>query len=303
MNPRVRLEAVPVPMHQWQGAGNVTLSGDSWGNPAGPLVLLLHGGGQTRHAWKNSGRTLGDAGYHAVAVDARGHGDSSWATNAQYSPDIMVEDLRLLVAALGNRPPVLVGASMGGSTSLLAVGEQRVQATALVLVDVAPKLEIEGIRKVLGFMTDRPSGFQSLEEMAQAVSDYQPHRRRPSDLAGLVKNVRQTPDGRYHWHWDPTFLSLVGTLDLLSEEHTFRLRQSAATLKLPTLLVRGGMSDVLTEEGVHDFLALCPAAEYVNVRDAHHMVAGDSNDVFCSALMEFLARHVPVQPTARPSGD
>ena len=128
-------------MHRWKGDGGVTLAGDSWGPPDGPLVLLQHGGGQTRHAWKGTGQTLGAAGYHAIAFDARGHGDSDWAPDGVYGQDVMVEDLVCLVDELGGRRPVLVGASMGGGTSLVSIGTGQLEAGALVLVDMAPKIE------------------------------------------------------------------------------------------------------------------------------------------------------------------
>src|SRR5262245_58812808 len=101
-------------MHHWEGAGGLTLAGDAWGNPDGPLVILQHGGGQTRHAWKGAGEQLGAAGYHTIAFDARGHGDSDWSPDGIYTQDAMVADLLSLVADLGGNRPVLVGASMGG---------------------------------------------------------------------------------------------------------------------------------------------------------------------------------------------
>ena len=277
-------------MHLWPGAGGVRIAGDSWGDPAGPLVILQHGGGQTRHAWKGAGETLGAAGYFAVAFDARGHGDSDWAPDGQYGQDVMVEDLESVVAALGNRRPVLVGASMGGGTSLVAVGEDRVDATALVLVDVGPHIEAEGVGKIQAFMTRKPEGFDSLDEVADAIASYQPHRTRPRNVAGLAKNVRLGADGKYHWHWDPRFRAGRQVLDKRRE----RLEACSRNLKLPALLVRGGLSDLLSEEGARAFLALCPHSEYVNVTGAGHMVAGDRNDIFATAVIEFLKRTVPV---------
>ena len=286
-----RLPGTPVPMHRWAGAQGVTIAGDSWGDPDGPLVLLQHGGGQTRHAWKRVGEQLGAAGYHAVSFDARGHGDSDWAPDGVYGQDIMVEDLRCVIAALGNRRPVLVGASMGGGTSLVAVGEDRVDATALVLVDIAPRIETEGVKKIQAFMDQRPEGFDSLEEVAQAIGAYQPHRRPPKDLAGLAKNLRRTPSGKFRWHWDPRFMTLRREMD----KREARLEACSGALRLPTLLVRGGLSDVLSEEGAAAFLRLCTHSEYVNITDAGHMVAGDRNDVFGRAVIEFLQRTVPVR--------
>ena len=120
-----RLPSAPEPMYYWEGHDGLKLAGDAWGDPDGPLVLLQHGGGQTRHAWKGAGETLGGAGYYAVAFDARGHGDSDWAPDGWYGQDAMVADLVELIAALGGRPPVLVGASMGGGTSLVAARRKR----------------------------------------------------------------------------------------------------------------------------------------------------------------------------------
>ena len=284
-------------MHRFRGSGGVTIAGDSWGPQTGPLVVLQHGGGQTRHAWRGTGETLGAAGYRVVAFDARGHGDSDWAPDGRYGQDVMVDDLVALIAALGNRRPVLVGASMGGGTSLVAVGEWRVDATALVLVDIAPQIERDGVAKIRAFMSLKPEGFESLDEVAAAIASYQPHRTRPRSLDGLAKNVRLGDDGRYHWHWDPAFR--LGPHDL--DHRQARLEACAAALTLPTLLVRGGLSDVLSEEGAKGFLAICPHSEYVNVEDAAHMVAGDRNDIFATAVVDFLKRSLPVDPDSSPS--
>lgn len=277
-------------MHRWPGSNGITLAADAWGDPNGPLIVLQHGGGQTRHAWKNVGETLGRAGYFAIAFDARGHGDSDWATDGVYGQDVMVEDLCCVLEALDRKRPVLVGASMGGGTSLVAIGEDRVDATALVLVDIAPRVETEGVQKISAFMRHKPEGFDSLEEVAVAIGNYQPHRKPPKDLAGLAKNLRLGLDGKYHWHWDPRFL--IGPREM--EKRMVRLEACSSALRLPALLVRGGLSDVLSEDGAQHFLALCPQCEYVNITGAGHMVAGDRNDVFGTAVIEFLQRTVPV---------
>ena len=120
-----------------------------------------------------------------------------------YGNDENVRDLIEVVAALGGRPPILVGASMGGGTSIVAVGDNLLEAAALVLVDMAPKIEPEGSKKIREFMDQKPEGFETLDEVAAAIANYQPHRVRPRNLDGLVKNVRLGEDGRYHWHWDP----------------------------------------------------------------------------------------------------
>ena len=293
MSAGTRLPGTPEPMVFFKGANGLRIAADYWGNHEGPLVILQHGGGQTRHAWKDAGEALGDAGYYAVALDARGHGDSDWAPDGEYELDAMVEDLRCVVDGLGRGRPALVGASMGGVCSMVAVGEGRLDAAALVLVDVAPRIEKEGVERIGAFMGQKPEGFDSLEEIADAISSYQPHRKRSKDLSGLAKNVRLAANGKYRWHWDP----LIRARRMDIEERRKRLEACARRLTVPTLLVRGGLSDLLTEEGVRDFLRLAPHSEYVNVKDAAHMVAGDRNDVFASAVIAFLARTVPVHGT------
>jgi len=279
-----RLPGTPEPGCTWRGHGGGTLAGDRWGDPAGPVVLLMHGGGQTRHAWKGAGERLGAQGWNAIALDARGHGDSSW-TDA-YGIDLMVADLVELVAQLGDPNPVLVGASMGGGVSLEAIGGGHVPGRALVLVDTAPRLEPEGVDRILQFMEGWPDGFASLDEVADAIASYQPHRERPRSTDGLAKNVRLGDDGRYRWHWDPTWRSGRPDLEAMYQ----RQAANARALAVPTLLVRGGLSDVLSEDGARSFLELCPHAEYVNVTDASHMVAGDRNDIFSGAVIDFLGR-------------
>jgi len=286
-----KLAGAGEPMHVWNGARGVRIAGDSWGSSDAPLVILQHGGGQTRHAWKGAGERLAAAGYHAIAFDARGHGDSDWAPDGRYDQDVMVEDLVCVLSALGNPRPALVGASMGGGTSLVAVGEEHVDATALVLVDIAPRIDEAGAHRILTFMAQNPDGFESLEDVARAIASYQPQRPRPRTLDGLAKNVRRGKDGRYYWHWDPKFRR--------SAQHDRAARQArleacARKLLLPTLLVRGGLSDVVTEEGAREFQRLCPQCEYVNVPNAAHMVAGDRNDLFVGAVLAFLSRTVPV---------
>lgn len=292
MTQATRLSATPEPMHQWAVAADRVIAGDTWGDRGARVVVLLHGGGQTRHAWKGTGRLLASAGYRAVAFDARGHGDSGWALDGDYGQPAMVADLEAVLDAVGAQRPVLVGASMGGLTSLVALGRERVDAAALVLVDVAPSIDPEGAARVHRFMGGRPEGFDTLEQVADAISAYQPHRTRPRRLHGLAKNVRLGLDGRYYWHWDPAFAP--DERGLL--EQRAMLEDCARRVDVPALLVRGGLSDVLTEEGAREFLTLCPHAEYANVTGAAHMVAGDRNDVFGRALLDFVLRVAPPSP-------
>ncbi len=261
------------------------LAADRWvASDEQGVVLLLHGGGQTRHSWHRSGARFAAAGWTTIALDARGHGDSAWAPDGDYSMDALVADLAQVVTGLAVEP-VLVGASMGGITSLVAVGEKAVVARALVLVDVAPQVEPAGVQRILDFMASAPDGFASLEEVADANAAYNPHRPRPRNLDGLRKNVRQWDDGRWHWHWDPAFLTVRDEPSRATQHE--RLKAAAASVVAPTMLVRGTQSDVVSAEGAEELQRLIPHAT-VREAKAGHMVAGDDNDVFAQQVVQFL---------------
>jgi non-heme chloroperoxidase len=269
-----------------EGHGGIPLLADAWGDPEHPPVVLLHGGGQTRHAWGGTASTLAREGWYAVSLDLRGHGESGWAPDGDYSVDAFVRDVRAWVGGFRVRP-VLVGASLGGISALLAEGEaEQSLCAALVLVDIAARIERDGAMRIIEFMQAEPEGFSSLEAAADAVAAYLPHRERPRDLSGLARNLREGADGRWRWHWDPAFLA-PGRGPRPSEE-PLRLEHAARALQIPTLLVRGRRSDLLSEEGARHFLSLVPHAHFADVRDAGHMVAGDRNDLFTDAVVAFL---------------
>lgn len=271
---------------EFRRGDDAILVGDRWdAEDPGGTVLLLHGGGQTRHSWFQTGRQLAKHGWNAISLDARGHGESDWAADGQYTMDVLVADLEAVVATLDEKP-ILVGASMGGSTSLLAQGERQL-ARAVVLVDIVPEPETAGIDRIMTFLKSAPDGFGSLADAAQAVSDYNPHRARPPSPQGLQKNLRQHANGRWYWHWDPSFLDLAPTAADLS-----RLQHAAKQIRVPTLLIRGQQSDVVSTTGVQGLLDLIPHATYVDVSGTGHMVAGDDNDVFTHQLLQFLAESV-----------
>jgi pimeloyl-ACP methyl ester carboxylesterase len=282
---------------EFLGRDGNRLAADAAGDPTGPPVVLLHGGGQTRHAWGTTLEHLAEHGWRAYTVDLRGHGESEWAADGDYTLQALAGDVHALAASF-SEPPALVGASLGGISSLSAIGHHpdKTVASALVLVDVAPRMEPEGRDRIGDFMRrNMEEGFGSLEEVADAIARYNPHRPRSSDFSGLRKNLRER-DGRWYWHWDPAFIS--GKFGESDETRTalidpVRLQNAARALRLPTLLVRGRVSDILSEEGAREFLELVPHAELANVTGAGHMVAGDRNDLFNDAVVDFLRRTRP----------
>ena len=286
-----RLPGAPDPEHMWMGHGGTSVAGDSFGDRGSQPVLLLHGAGQTRHAWKTTGTDLAGHGYHVIALDARGHGDSEWAADKDYSYDAMMGDVQNVIVAEFDRPPVLVGASMGGLVSLIALGEKHINGAGLVLVDIAHRMSSKGSGRVRTFMDDGLTGFDSLEQAADAIASYQSHRERPKSTAGLAKNLRLFPDGKYRWHWDPDYR--LGRSGTDPKERYLRMVECVKALDMPVQLIRGGLSDVLPEYAAKEFCELAPHTEFVDIAGAAHMIVGDQNDTFGGAVVDFLTRRLP----------
>src|SRR5215471_11118757 len=276
---------------RFEGFEGIHLVADVWGDEEAWPVLLLHGGGQTRHAWGSAAYALAASGWKAVSLDLRGHGDSEWALNGDYSFTAFAADCVAVADELG-RPPVLVGASLGGVAAMLAEGgSDRTVSCGLVIVDITHRSNPEGIQRIKDFMNSGLGGFATLEDAADAIASYTPNRPKRVNPAGLMKVLRQRPDGRWYWHWDPKFLSNDRT-EVPREDFQALFEVALRNIHVPTLLVRGLLSDVVTDEGVQDFLDQIPGAKLADVGGASHMVAGDQNDAFSNSVVEFLANDV-----------
>src|SRR5580693_383037 len=276
------------------GVGGTRIVADRLGDPAAPAVVFLHGGGQTRRSWGKAAAAVAERGWQAVTVDLRGHGDSDWSEGGDYRLTSFALDIQEVLRHVPPQP-VLVGASLGGFTTMLLAGEISPGiARAVVLVDIVPHMDPSGANRIHTFMADRlASGFESLDEVADAIAEYNPHRPRPTDLDGLRTNLRRRGD-RWYWHWDPKFIS--GSSPFPPNEVTDTDRMHAAVDAIlrdgvPMLLVRGQVSDLVSQERADAFLSSFPKVEFVDVHGAGHMVAGDRNDVFATAVLDFLTRH------------
>jgi len=257
-------------------------------------VVFLHGGGQTRRSWGKAAAAVAERGWQAVTVDLRGHGESDWSQDADYRLTAFALDIQEVLRQVPPQP-VLVGASLGGFTTMLLAGEISPGIVrAAVLVDIVPNMDPSGANRIHNFMADRmKTGFESLDEVADMIAEYNPHRPRPTDLDGLRTNLRRRGD-RWYWHWDPKFISNTASLPPIELADVDRMNAAVDAILaggVPMLLVRGQMSDLVSQERADEFLARFPQVEFVDVRGAGHMVAGDRNDVFADAVLDFLSRH------------
>jgi pimeloyl-ACP methyl ester carboxylesterase len=286
-----------------KGHEAIELAAEVSGSEKAHPVLLAHGGGQTRRAWKRVTGELTSAGFRVIALDLRGHGDSAWSEDGSYDLRDFASDLVAIASQLECKPAV-VGASLGGLAGMIAEGELASGSFAsLTLVDIAPRMEPSGVMRVVGFMEKHiDRGFSSPEEAAETIASYMPHRQKRGAGGNLKHYLRQKDDGRFYWHWDPQFIRNIMREQRLAHEHQERqfegLSQATANLSLPLHLVRGGSSDLVSEASVAHLRELVPHAEYTDIAGATHMVVGDSNDAFSAAIVGFLKRHHGVEAKA-----
>lgn len=251
----------------------------------GPGILLAHGFGQTRQSWQSTQLRLAGAGRASLAADVRGHGESGRnPAQSPYGGQQLVDDICTVAAAAGTHP-ILVGASIGGLTGLLAQARER-PFSAMVLVDITPRWEAAGLERILGFMSAHPEGFASLDHAAAEIAAYLPHRRERKTPQQLSHLLLRRADGRYAWHWDPRLMTefIPGSSELQEQ-----IEDACRQLDVPTLLVSGGRSDMVTAATVAHFLELAPHARHVELPQATHMVAGDDNSAFTDTLLHFLS--------------
>lgn len=275
------------------GADDLELVADAWGDAPWDVVLL-HGGGQTRQAWSRTPQRFNELGMSVLNLDLRGHGESDWDPAGRYA---YLDHARDLIANLSeSSPSILVGASLGGVTSLAAALVVPQMIRAVVLVDIAPTMQRSGVDKIVGFMRSNPDGFESLEEAQRAVTAYLPHRQGKGS-SGLQRNLRQSPDtSRWTWHWDPHTLDFAS--DTWLSRQTQDMTSGVRALDVPVILVRGEKSDVILPSDVDKFLALGHHTRHIEVPGARHMVAGDENDVFLRHIVDELQATVAGFPIA-----
>ncbi|GIR88043.1 MAG: peroxidase [Gammaproteobacteria bacterium] len=223
-------------------------------------------------------------------MDLRGHGDSDWSEEGDYAIESYRSDLISIIEEIG-KPASLIGASLGGMISLSTAGDPEFQkhCSALVMVDIGIYPNEEGSNEILEFMSSGFKGFVSLEEASDAIATYLPHREKPKDISGLKKNLRLKEDGKYYWHWDPKFIQ---SRTSNRTEHRLKHKTYAHNVCIPTLLIRGALSNVVTEEEVKDFMDTIKHAEFVEIDKAAHMIAGDRNDIFANAAINFLQKTI-----------
>jgi len=274
--------------HWFTGGDGQRLAADLYGPEDGTPVLLIGGMGQTRHSWRRVALRLADSGRRAITLDFRGHGESDRAPDGDYSYPRQVADIAAVAGAVG-RPMVLVGNSLGGKISLAAAGSAGPEvALAVALVDAVPRSRPDGIATVAQSTQISSDGFASPDEAAAQLAAARGQAVAPGAGERLRRNMRQSEDGRWHWHWDAGYRDPRHRIGLGAG--SAYLETVAPKVTVPALLAWCELSEVVDADGVEALRALIPQLEVEVIPGARHMLVGDENDIFADALMRFLDR-------------
>lgn len=283
------MRAVPVEHAIRLRGDGLFLAADAYGPATGQPVLFFHGGGQSRRSWRGAARNLGAAGYKAITIDLRGHGESDWAADGDYLLDAYGRDVEALIDGF-DEPVVLVGASRGGQSALVGGSRRPGRVRLIMLADVAPLLRDEGVDDIRAFFKASARGFADADEAADALSLHL-GQKRIANITGLETAMRLGKDGRLYWRWDP---KTVSPEFLNPPSEGLALERAAARVKDPVVLVRAELSNIVTDEGVTLFRELAPQLEVVVAHGVGHMFTGDRNDAFAETLLDHLSRLAPV---------
>jgi pimeloyl-ACP methyl ester carboxylesterase len=259
----------------------------TWGEPARPAVVMLHGFGQSAHTWRRVARHLTDR-YFVVAPDARGHGDSDWATDGDYGQIAMRDDVGRLAGALELSRFVLVGMSMGGISALRFAAQNPDRLPGLVVIDVSPTVEEEGATQLADFFSDRLE-FDDLDDLVAYVRRFNPERSPEALRATLPANLRTLPDGRLGWKWDPALLGEPGSRLRERKAQMDELWAGVARITCPTLIVQGQSSSILRRENAERLARVIRQGRFVAIGGAGHTVQGDRPQDLASVVAEFLS--------------
>ncbi len=279
------LQPSPPPIAPWrQGfveTPEVRLRYLEWGEPGEAVLLLLHGIGQTAHSWAYFATAMRPH-YRVIAVDLRGHGDSGWAPDGDYSTAAHGRDLDAFIERLKLESFALVGFSLGGRNAMFLTGRHPAKVRRLVIVDVGPERPGSGGSQARQFMSG-PDVFGSVEELVERAIRFNSRRNREALRESLLHNLRQLPDGRWTWKYDPVLRG--------PNRRTYPwgdLWPVLANIACPTLIVRGAESPVLPPGQATRMLEVMSAARMVTISAAGHTVMGDNPLDFEAKVKPFL---------------
>ena len=264
--------------------GDLKLHCLEWGQAGAPPVVMVHGLTGNAHAFDDLAPHFLPR-YHVVSVDVRGRGDSDWAAGADYSNDAYVADLEGLRQALGFERMSLVGTSMGGRISLTYAGTYPDRVERTVLNDIGPEIDPRGGERIATGTRDAVTAFETMEEV---IAWHREQRVGFSSLSDAEQRaiaghaVKARPGGGYTWKMDPAVRSDPRRPD---PEASWDL---ARRIPGPVLLVRGGISDLLSPEIARRMVAEMQDCRMVEVPGVGHAPTLAEPEAF-GPVMEFFS--------------
>ncbi len=256
-----------------------------WGTAGLPPALFLHGGGLTAHTWGLVCLAL-RRDLHCIALDQRGHGDSEWSPGCDYSIESNVGDIAGFIDQLTFDKLVLVGMSMGGIHSIAYAARHSKRLKALVIVDTGPDVRVENVRRTAEFIS-APAELDSVDEFVERALKFNPMRDRSVLEHSIIHNLRMLPNGKVTWKYDRRHRSSTTTEDVV--ENLRNLWDAVPYIKCPTLVVKGGLSQRLSDDDAERLATTLPDGRWVTVEDAGHTVQGDNPRLLIEVIRGFLA--------------
>ena len=282
----VPFEYRAAPQDKYVNANGMKFHYLEWGDPSNPPLMLLHGFAQTCHSWDFVALSLCDR-YRVIVLDQRGHGDSDWAPDGDYTPETQQKDIAAIVGELGISRFKLMGLSMGGRNSFTYAANHAEQVMALVIVDAGPENQRAGSNNIRSFVTQEDE-LDSVEDFVNRVLKFNPRRAAEQVRGSLMHNLKQLPSGKWTWKYDKILRSPDRRMGR-DPEMSKKLWGYIESLQCPTMVVRGENSDVIALETANEMHERIPNGRLVTVEKAGHLVMGDNPSGFLAAVNDFFA--------------
>jgi pimeloyl-ACP methyl ester carboxylesterase len=281
----MQIDEIVLPQERDVTGAGLRLHVLDWGGDALPPVLFLHGGSLTAHTWDLVCLALRNQ-YHCLALDLRGHGDSDWSPDGEYSLDAHARDVEAAVEALGLDRFTLVGMSLGGGTALTYAGRNVGRLEKLVIVDTGPEGRAAGRQRIANFV-EQDRELPTLEHFVERAMAFNPLRKPEMLRRSLRHNLRQTPRGTWTWKWDPKLRERRA--GPTPEQRQAALWDAVSRITCPTLIVRGGKSENFHDEDAEKLASRLAKGSWVRIEGAGHTVQGDQPRLLVEALRPFFA--------------
>lgn len=255
------------------------------GTPGSPVVMMIHGLAGQAHVFDGIANHLATK-YHVYCLDVRGRGESAWGPPNGYGVDTYVADLEAVREALGLQHFALVGTSMGGLISLNYAPRFPERVDRVVLNDVGPEIDPGGLKRILSYVGGAPEMFADMKAVIRYYKEhYAPmvEHLAEDQIADFARyNVRKSDTGVYVWKMDPAVRSAAAPAASMDQWEALK------AMACPVLVLRGGLSDVLSSPIAQRMVETLPNGRLVEVPGVGHAPVL-TEPVAVKALDEFLA--------------